>query len=202
MSLSLLVHACDKHSFVFERFLKSFSNFNLKIPCYFATESTSINHEKFKNINVNEPIWSKRLKIILNSIEEKHVVLLQEDFIIKRFDKHLFMSLYDIHNQYDIDIMKTGSFPTFSLNKTSFKNIYAQNNGLYIMSHQPIAIFKKEFLLSTLDIEQNASQHEMYWSEKIKDKKVLCYGLNHLEHQIDNEVFGYEHVIRQGKLIA
>jgi hypothetical protein len=202
MSLALLVHACDKHSFVFERFLNAFEYFNLDIPCYFSTESSSINNKKFKNININESIWSKRFKLVLNNIQEKNIVLLQEDFIVKYFNKELFLSLYNFHNEQDSDITKTGSFPTFSLKNTSYKNIYAQNNGHYLMSHQPIAIFKKEFLLSTLDIDQNASQHEMYWSEKIKNKKIFCYGLNHLEHQMNNEIFAYEHVIRQGKLIA
>lgn len=202
MSLALLVHACDKHSFVFERFLKAFDHFNLNVPCYFATESTNVNSERFKNINVNERIWSTRLKKVLSFISEKNIIFIQEDFIINHFNRDAFLELYHFHNDYDVDITKTGSFPTFSLKRTSILNIYAQNSGQYLMSHQPIAIFKKDFLESTLDIEQNASEHEMYWSEKIQDKKIFCYGLNYSEHQMENRIFAYNHVIRQGNIIA
>ena len=70
------------------------------------------------------------------------------------------------------------------------------------MSHQPIAIFNKEFLISTLNEKQYASEHEMYWSEKITDKNVFCCGKNEFDHQMFNPIFGYKHVIQKGKLIG
>jgi len=202
MDLALLVHACDKHSFVFERFFKAFDIFNLNIPCYFSTESTEIKNSRFENININENIWSLRLKEVLLKIKEKNIVLLQEDFIVSSFNKNLFCDLYKFHNDYGSDITKTGSFKTFSLLKTSVENIYAQKYGYYLMSHQPVAIFNKEFLISTLNEKQDASEHEMYWSEKITDKNVFCYRKNEFDHQMFNCVFGYKHVIQKGKLIG
>ncbi|NBQ16747.1 hypothetical protein EBU24_00325 [bacterium] len=201
MDLALLVHACDKYSFVFERFLKSFDNFNLNIPCYFSTESTEIKNKRFQNININEDIWSTRLKQSLLKIKETNIILIQEDFIINNFNKDLFLDLYKFHNDYNSDITKTGSFKTFSLLKTSIKNIYAQKHGYYLMSHQPIAIFNKQFLMSTLNEKQNASEHEMYWSERIQENNIFCFGKNDFDHQMFNPIFGYKHVISKGKLI-
>jgi len=202
MDLALLVHACDKYSFVFKRFLKAFDIFNLNIPCYFSTESTNIKSKKFENINTNENVWSLRLNQSLLKIKEKNVVILQEDFIVNSFNENLFCDLYKFHNDYGSDITKTGSFKTFSLLKTSVENMYAQKYGYYLMSHQPIAIFNKEFLISTLNEKQNASEHEMYWSEKIKENSIFCFGKNEFDHQMFNPVFGYTHVISKGKLIA
>ena len=114
----------------------------------------------------------------------------------------MFCDLYKFHNDYGSDITKTGSFKTFSLLKTSVENIYAQKYGYYLMSHQPVAIFNKEFLISTLSEEQNASEHEMYWSERIKENSVFCFGKNEFDHQMFNSVFGYKHVISKGNIIA
>jgi hypothetical protein len=138
-----------------------------------------------KHIKTGIGSWSSRLRNILEQIEEKHILYIQEDFFLLNCYGPLINEIYKLHNQHSLDITKLASNYEFTLNRIDSPfdgvNAYQQMPGLYIMSHQPVAFFNKKFLLNTLfDGDYGPSEHEIESTKNFIEEqnmpKILCLG--------------------------
>lgn len=148
--------------------------------------------------------------VCLDHLESDDVIYLQEDFLIRDVDCDAVEEAYLLHKKKNAFITKLGNNYEFTTHKLGYKvgrhQVYLQNpNDEYLMSHQPVAIYNKEFLMRSLRELQstNASAHELDGSKWMRANgltKVLCIGESHRPKNY-SEVFHFEHAIRKGELL-
>ena len=215
---AVIIHTCDKSPYIdiWDRFVEAFEYyfpFELEWPIYWVNEEINFGWGHAKQIKTGKGEWSDRLKIALNQIPEEHILYLQEDFIIQNINKSLLVQAYDIHSREN-DITKLANNYEFTTRKINNKfvddgiiklPIVYQNTGLYLMSHQPVAFFNKQFLLSTLEKSYGPSEHEMDISKQIDYEKsrmipyIMCIGNVYYPNKSD--IITIHHAIRKGQFI-
>lgn len=208
MKPAIVIHSCDKYNYILGDFFKHFKkwpefyNYNI----YLTTEKLPYQENNVVNIMTGDFSWSKRLAIALEQICETDFILFQEDFFVTYFDPLFLEKAILLHHKYDCDITKLASFHEFNLTEIhdSVENlpVYEQRGGTYIMSHQPPAIFKKQFMLKTLYEALDPWQHECQISDEIKadkygDVRVLTVGNIHRPNK--SEIITIHHAMRKGQ---
>lgn len=196
---------CDKYEYMYKHFVRfARANFPLNIKYFgetipFPDEETTL---------LGEAPWNDRFRWALNSINTPHVAYLQEDFLIKSVDMEALIGAYELHKKYKAHITKLGTnfeftvsrFPEIILNH----QVYLQNAAdTYLLSHQPVCFFSREFLLSTItDKTTDASLHEIEGSHIMRttlQTKVFTIGQPNNPNKSD--IFTIEHAIRKGVLL-
>lgn len=209
MSLGIIIHTCDNYSFIWDKFIQHFNNhqFTNHYPVYFCNEVQSVSFTGIQQIKTEIGSWSDRLKIALNVIKEENILYLQEDFIIDLVNHIILKKCINFHTLLDNDITKLGSFVEFTLKEKpldidGLPIYYQKPSSKYIMSHQPPAIFKKSFLLSTLNESMSPWEHECGISDKINRGEINCksFCVGHIQNNC-GEIIQYRHALRGGKYI-
>jgi hypothetical protein len=202
--LAVFVMACDKYEFIYKPFFY-FAKKNLPLPFYFFTEG--ISGKDYTPIG--DLAWNERLDCclqLLNSYSD--ILFLQEDFLIKNVNMPALEAAYDFHKKKKAQITKLGNNYEFNcspIGKSIYGlSVYLQNFAdEYLLSHQPVAIYNREFLLQTISEKtDNASMHEWVGSNIMREKgfnKVFCIGPKFNPNK--SLIFEIEHAIRGGKLL-
>ena len=208
---AVVIHSCDKYSWILPEFFSHFNKhfpFELGWPVYFCNEEADI-LTTAKHIKAGTGSWSVRLKYILEMIEEKDILYIQEDFFLQYCNVEWLQKAADLHMRHKSNITKLGSNYEFTLtgpfmdiefgpHASAELPIYIQESGLYMMSHQPVAIFNKEFLLSTLTEDCGPSEHEINTSKKMQGmiKPPICIGQVFCPNK--SQIFTIHHAIYKG----
>jgi hypothetical protein len=205
--ICIFVLACGKYEWIYKYFWY-FAEKNLfpyigNIPFYFFVESGNGCVITGKN-------WGDRFKKTLISLTEyKNVIYLQEDFLIKYVDVDSVLAAIELHNTYDNYITKLGTnyeFETYPFpEKINNLQIYRQRiNDEYLMSHQPVSIYNREFLLETITEQtDNASAHEIIGSKIMREigkTKIMTIGPKFYPKN-KSIIFEIEHAICKGELL-
>lgn len=192
IDLKVFCCACTKYKWILPDFIK-LAQANLPLPI---------------DIHVGDERWDIRMRGILEGYTCRDVIYLQEDFLITQADMNSIERAYKLHVDKNAIITKLG-------NNYEFQTAYypAHINGhpvkwqtrfsQYLMSHQPVAIFNREFLLSTISEETyNASIHEIKVSDWLKgdNRKIFCVGEGHYPKNY-SDILTFEHAIRKGKVL-
>lgn len=84
-SCDIVLLTCDKYEDAWEPFFVLRNKYwkNLKYNTYLITETKKCSF--CKAININEKIWSKRIREGLSKLKSKYVIILLEDFFIRDF---------------------------------------------------------------------------------------------------------------------
>jgi hypothetical protein len=220
MSIAVVIHGCDKYKWIFPEFLSFFSvNFpEVDWPIYFCTEELSVSlPDRMTLVRAGFGEWSTRLKRILNYIPDDNILYLQEDYFVLRTIKDTLLQIGKIHETSELNITKLATNYEFSVRPVMKNNeemaridgfpLYYQPNGLYTMSHQPVAFFNKQFLLDTLNIVGlkhpegfGPSTHEIVMSEviaqKCVDPKIYCVG--NIYNPNKSDIVQIHHAITRG----
>lgn len=215
MSTCVILHSCDKYHYILDEFFEHFEEHfpYMDFTFYHITETQPYVKPYSHNIVANDKSWSKRFKLTLKEIPEDNFIYLQEDMIIFNVDGPAVMGCVVLHEaniENDFYITKMGAFHDFRLSDTHYQLAYKypvwlQVDGPYVMSHQPPAIFNKEFFLSTLEREHDVWTHECEVTDEIKDGKygtvnVLCVG--NLFYPVNkSEIITSHHAIRKGTYV-
>lgn len=218
MTTAIVIHSCDKYHFVLDEFFKYFGFYmdhfkRLSLPVYLTTEELDYEYDGVTLIKTGTDEWSTRLAVALRQIEARNIILIQEDFFFTGIHPNAIDFAIKFHNTFDADITKLGSFYEFSLTQTPVFlgckeefPIYEQKGGDYIMSHQPVGIFNKTFLMDTLQIPYDPWHHEIRVSEEIKDGKygeVKVFTIGKIYSPTNkSDIMTSHHAIRKGQYIA
>lgn len=161
------------------------------------------------DIYVGDSPWNVRMREILSSYDCRDVIYLQEDFLITSVNMGLVEQCYHFHKKKKAIITKLGSNYEFLggtfVDTIDYHPVYKQNpSDEYLMSHQPVAIFNREFLMQSItDKTPDASSHEINgskWMRKNNLTRVYCVGWNYRPVN-KSDIFTFQHAIRKGKLL-
>lgn len=197
--ISILIHTCDKYSFCWDGFIYYFNmHWNNDYNKYFCNEEQSIYYDDFIQIKSGKNAWSNRLINILNRIDSKYVLYLQEDHWLKEGINKILLndivSFMEINNAYCVHICDDSKY--YSLEKCSLENNFNgllnsfSETSLYLMNHQP-GIWNKNFLLSCLGNNETPWENEKKGTGRLWKRKLI------------NKIFHYKldwyyHVVRKG----
>ena len=159
MNTSIIVMTCDKYDDCWAPFLKLKRKYwKCNYPTYFVTETKSI---PFTKTIKTQGTWTSRLRTALEQIETEYVILMLEDFfirkpvdqaridtILKSIDKDT--AVYNFERCYNIPENKT------PLNGF----IKRENKEPYLNSCQP-SIHNRKKLIERLQKEQSAWEWEL-----------------------------------------
>ena len=205
----ILVHSIDKYNDMAQECVtstvrelgSSITNF----PVYHASESMTI--KNVNNINTGDGSWSQRLRTALDQLPYDHIIYMLQDFIPKFICQISLEEAIKYHVRTDNDITKLGLSEFFNVQRKPFSlsrrhYIYSQTTGPYLISHQPIAIWRKSFLYNTLYGDITAAQHEMLDVPcKVECLDYYRPQINSDPHKDFGTIIEYHHALFQGKNI-
>ena len=167
----LLVNSCDKYSDVWPLFLYALDEyFDTDIKVYINTETINHIDYSFDKLNINflnfnESNWGSRLKNSLNSIQEKYVINLFDDYILES----------------EVDLTKINEFISILESMDKLAAIYL--NAVSLRYHEDIDNKKLRILRDLCEYKVNSAP--AIWNRKF---------LIELTHDLDTpwswEVFG------------
>lgn len=211
MKQCIILHSCAKYHFILDEFFQHFEQHFLyeDYDIYHITERIPYYKHYTTNIVLKDESWRDRFVKALDQIQCETFLYLQEDMLILHTEPEViagaFRIYHDVKDQGCV-IIKLGTFHDFTLNQTAFDlsghPIFIQNNGPYVMSHQPPAIFNKEFFIKTLYKEHNVWTHECEVSEEINNGIygnifALCIGRPYYPVN-KSDIITSHHAIRKG----
>lgn len=182
MDCSVLIMSCDNYEDLWKPFFKLKNKYWKDCPyeTYLLTETKKC--EYCKTINVNEKIWTKRIRESLKQIKTKYVLIMCDDFFIrervdtkrieetlKMFDKNT--ATFNFELSYNVDDIES--------NLKGWK--LRPNKSKYMLSCQA-GIWNREILIDLLSIDCDAWQWERQIINSIykfyinSSKYIINYG--------------------------
>jgi len=221
MSIAILCHSKDENRNILDEFFNGLTRYApSSIPIYLTTENVpySRNERTFghgvTNILTGDGLWSTRLRKGLESIPEDNILFFLEDMIVKSWNHELFQKVVDFHISNDNDSTKFGNDQYFdaSLSDTTIGNfrIMEHTGRLYRLSHQPTTLFKKSFLLETIQEDVTPWDYECLINDKLVagefgKRKIFIVGSSpppiHSPGSKHGEIIEYHHALMRGQRI-
>lgn len=212
MKPAVIVHTCDKYSYILPEFLEAYKKFNLHklLTTYITTEEKTFSDNDVINIVTGNGEWSDRLNIACKQIPNEDIMLMQEDFIIQNINLNVINAAFNFHKQFQSHITKLGAFYEFKVYNTGLYcydlkyPVWIQENSPYMMSHQPIAFFNKSFLMETLKTPYSAWEHECRITEKINNNdygNIRIYNIGQIHYPNRSDIIDIYHAIRKGQYV-
>lgn len=178
--MKILVVSCDKYEACWKPFFKLLDKYYSSHPkCYLLTEKKKCPY--CYTINVDSNIWTKRLRVALERIEDDEVMILLDDFFIRRkVDEERINNIklneniacYNFELEYREPLMKLKGWDI------------QKNQQIYLNSCQP-SIWNKKVLIERLDKDLTPQE----WEEAVVDSPYLHF-INNGDYIID---IGYRH---------
>lgn len=180
---------------------------------YSRIPKTKIGSWKSEVLMTGDGKWSDRLRVALSNLskEYEHIIFFLEDMIIKNIDVGLFEEVITYHVKNNNDQTKFGSHPFFNISDTGQKigdfSICYQNIQPYIISHQPVSIFKRSYLEKIIQDSVTPWEHEIKTNNELSNGKygefkVCVVGSNPPcfkgVGQDYGEIIEYHHLLSQG----
>jgi hypothetical protein len=174
MNLSILVGSCDQYSFLWDKFIYLFNKYwshSIKIDKFLLTENLYLDNNDFKTIATGNIPWTQRLKFALDKIDTDYVLWLQDDyFFIKNISSDIFEEYFDFITKNDVDRFGIHeNSMLYNLKETNNKYFKFSQYSYYTLSLQA-SIWKKDFLLSCIDVDETPWQFEIDGSVRINSR--------------------------------
>lgn len=197
MNVSVIVLSCDIYSVYWDWFFACKNKYwkNCPYQTFLVTETKRCRY--CQTINVNSPIWTKRFREALKQIETDYVIVMLEDYFIrKKVDQSRISTLIAYGNLIE-DVAVFNFEKSYRENeKQILKDWAIQKQGqVYLNSTQP-SWWLKDKLLEQLQMDQDPWE----WELTVINNRYK-YLINTADYIIDN---GYRHDrefgVKQGKL--
>ncbi len=180
-NIAVVINTTDKYSFLWDAWYSYFQkNWQPEYPVYFLNEKHYISYP-FNQIKINIPekdLWTKKLRLSIEQIPEEYLFILLEDlFIVKNFSKEEFDGILKIFNTLNADALRVmASVSKYTtVHKTLFKGIWKlDDHSRYLIAHTP-NIWRKEFLLECLKVDENPWDNEIKGTKRIQGKGHNIY---------------------------
>jgi hypothetical protein len=183
-NIRTVVHTGDNNQWCWEKWNKRHQKYwqPENIPVTFLSENKIVNFKNIESVQTGNVSWAEGLITYLKSIQEDFIIYLHEDYYLTNYvDFSTIDSLLSLIS--NINIIKCcgpdGGYPLSKLSKSNikFNNIYLwkyDDDNDYLISHQP-SIWRKDFLLSTLNQNISPWQHEIIGTNLLKNKNNKIY---------------------------
>ena len=159
-NLSILVLSCDKYKNTWKPFFtlldRYYSNHN---ETYLSTETLNCEYSDH-TLNVNSDIWTERFRISLSVIDTGYVLVMLDDFFIRKQvnDKLIAKALSTIKSDENIAVINFEKDYRRSIKYNEYFNKQI-NNQVYLNSCQP-SIWNRKILIERLKENETAWQWE------------------------------------------
>ena len=196
---SVLINSCDKYRTAWAPFFILFNKYfnDCPFPVYLNTEKEKCSFSNVITLNNDCVFWSDRLKMCLDAINSKYVILLLDDFFIqKKVDLNFVMD--------SIKVMENDNRINCIYFKKITTNIIGQYNSMlsimdpskkYILNFQA-CIWNREELIKLLPSSSNAWQVEDVVLPE-EERLFLCMNKGSFV-KLKNDVFNYLWSIKSG----
>ncbi len=194
--ISVIIQSCDNYERFWNGWYLSFSrywNWELNWPVYFCTEEKDLPFNDFRINNIKSPKsidstqFSNRLLDILNKVQTKYVLYMQEDMWLmlhadyETFKKALYKLRVNDWNCLRIHEKLWGTYEFLKTNQFIKGNriLKAKNNSEWLLTHNA-CIWNREFLISCIEENENPWQNEIQGTVRIANKYLdtKIYHLN------------------------
>lgn len=171
-NMAILVCSCDKYEDVWNPMFEMFYKFWPDCPydVYLLTNQKNYQHKKVKTISTGDDVtWSKAFRRALQSIKEKYVLIIMEDYILRSKVRNSdFEIALEYMESHCVDYFRTfpAPRPTVEIGMCGdFKIGEIETEAPYRVSLQS-AIWKREYVLSIIDDKDSAWQFEHLGSKR------------------------------------
>lgn len=160
----IVIMSCDSYNDVWEPLAQSINKFwsDCPFPIFLCTETLDFDHEKIQNLKTNQRMgWSPMLINILNQLDTKNVIYLQEDYILKGKIKN--QSIFDLLRFYEDNnaaYLRLIPFPRPDEVVDENLNIGIINKGSSYRTSLQAAVWDREVLLDLIDENESAWEFE------------------------------------------
>ncbi len=184
--ISVVIQSSDQREFLWKGWFISFINnwaWELGWPVYFCSEEKTLPYHN-KNIkSIKSPVskdsgcFSTRAIDILNKVKTKYVLYLRDDmWVDQKVNKQTMLEAFYNLKHFDWNCIKIHdrSWFNYSLSKTNiFANgirILKQNNDSECLLSNEASIWNREYLLSVMQPNEDASKNTQLGTERIRNK--------------------------------
>ncbi|MBT8195987.1 MAG: hypothetical protein HKO56_01415 [Bacteroidia bacterium] len=190
--IAVLVLSCDSYSDLWHPFFELFFKYWPDCPykVYLTTNFKDFNNDRVTTLKSNEKSnWSSELKIVLNKIQENHVIVILEDYFLYDFvDTPWLDSLIEEYYKQNASFIRLGIFPELYnqlrpgkiINKNP--DILNLEKGSEYRVDLQIALWKKEFLTDLIKEGEAPWEFELGASQRSNLKNDLVLGLKPIKH--------------------
>ena len=198
-NLALAYVTCDKYSHIWPKWVDGFVKyFSPDIPFYWCGEEKPAPVEllefcpefiRLRHESVWPERWTAKLREQIKQIPEENIFVWLDDLVIQKSIRLEFMEIYFLFNLLDADsfrIMPRNSASNmenvpFTIGGHQVKQLHP---GPYMVSFHP-NIFKKEFLLAALRIDESPWECEVKSQNRFHDKNI--YSIQ-IDGWVSNEI--------------
>ena len=188
-SCALVVLSCDKYSVCWKPFFALLNKYWPNHPyTILATETKKCSEHNVISY-VNDPCWSARFRKTLEGLNVDYIIVMLDDFFIRRPVDHSRIEYCISQMNDDIAVFNFEKKyrPCDESNLNGFERQF--NNQVYLNSCQP-SLWNRKALIERLQTDQTPWEWE---TSKVSDKR-LCY-INTQDFIID---VGYNHTLDWG----
>ncbi|MVN90701.1 hypothetical protein [Mucilaginibacter aquatilis] len=189
LNVALVVHTCDRYSFLFEGFgyfFKKYWDFNINCKLYFATEELDAAVPGFTNIKSGKGEWADRLHYLLtNVVHEEYVIYMQEDMWLNKAVSAQFMNqLFVLANKNHWKQVKLTSSNVYKTHATDvfiegFQIARLDNSASgYLMSHQ-VTLWEGKFLAEQMRKGEHPWRNERKGTKRLKKLNPEIYQVDY-----------------------
>jgi hypothetical protein len=177
--LAIVIQSCDKYNEAWQPFYELFFKYwvNCSYKIYHISESLNPQTKDVFFIPTGFYEWSKRLKIALNQLNEKYILLLLEDyFLIKEANESLIEKYLKILEDENAAFIRIFPVPGPNTPYKNFTEIGAViPNSEYSLSTQA-TIWNRADLINFIDENENIWDFELMGSNRTIEfnKPMLC----------------------------
>ncbi len=208
-NVALLVHSCDRYTFLFKGFEYFFSKYwDYRINCnyYFATEEIDATISGFHTIKSGKGEWSDRLAFLLKEkISENYVLYFQEDmWLTKKVNSTFFNHLFDTAIENKWKQVKLNSSDVYTTKET---NLYIEGFNVaeidnsksdFLMSHQA-TLWQKGFLIDQLLKNEHPWRNERRGTKRLKKLNPVIFHTDYFAENSRKEINkNNEPILRSG----
>ncbi len=198
--ITMLIISCDKFSDLWEGHIKMLNKFwpNRNFDAFIVSETNPISFGGAPVIACGTNLeWTERLSIALSKIKTEYVFLTLDDyFLVHQPNEFLLERYFDFIKESNIDYFRLFKRPKRKLKNRvkSLKGVYKIDNKQRYGVNLYSAIWRKDFLVATINEKKNAWQFEVSLPKKSYLYNANCY-------MTTNNVFQILDVVRKGKLL-
>ena len=208
---AILVNSCDKYAEAWYPFFTLLKKYwpDCPYPMYLNTETYSYTQHPVTVLNSTESLWGNRLYQALIQIDCEYVIVLLEDFFIRKpvDAEEIANCIERMRSNSDISVFYFSRITGYKSESTEYSKYYQMNPeeqpkpGRYMINCQA-AIWRKSVLMEAVknipspwELEENAFAK---LSEKFKQTKYYCLKNTWYDNIRDSDVFSYVLVREKG----
>ena len=192
----LLVSSCDNYNDLWEPFFNLLDKYwdDCPFKIFLITETKIINRDGIETITAGiNTNWSDRLKISIDHVKSKYVLLMLEDFFLQsRIDTEKLLVMFDNmkNNNFNMLRLIDRSGPNTELNQNNNYGVIAKETPFRVSTQA--SFWKSEVLLNLIEDNESIWEFEILGSKRANKYENF--------YAVIKPIFTYKHhVVERGE---